>query len=221
LSAESLDPRIRSGLESQLAALRDRTGAGERRLGFKVGLNDLRVQRALGIEQPVIGFLASGTEVTAGSSHSLAGATRAAVEPEIAVHVGEGGTVAGLGPALEVIDVDLPFDDLEHVMAGNVFHRAVVLGPVTEGRSSLDGLSARFLRDGREEHAIDVAAAAMPPGEVVALVSGYLAAVGASLRAGDVIIGGSLVTALPAAPGGRFELEVEELGSVAVELTPA
>jgi 2-keto-4-pentenoate hydratase len=221
LTAQPLDPRIRSGLEAQLAALRERTGAGERRRGFKIALNDLRVQRALGIEQPVIGYLASGTEVGAGGSHSLAGATRPAVEPEIAVHVGDDGRASGLGPALEVIDVDLPFDDLERVMAGNVFHRAVVLGPVTEGRTSVEGLSARFLRDGREEHAIDVAAAGMAPAEVVALVSGYLSAVGASLEPGDVIIAGSLVTALPAAPGQRFELEVEGLGSVALELTPA
>ena len=39
-----------------------------------------------------------------------------------------------------------------------------------------------------------------------------------SLRAGDVIIAGSLVTALPAAAGERFELQVDGLGSVAVEL---
>jgi 2-keto-4-pentenoate hydratase len=221
LTAEQLDPRIRRGLEAQVAVLGKRTGAGERRLGFKIALNDPRVQRALRIERPVIGHLASGTEVAAGGSHSLAGATRPAVEPEIAVHVGEDATIAGLAPALEVIDVDLPFDDLEQVMAANVFHRAVALGPVTEGRTSLDGLSARFLRDGREEQVIDVAAAGMAPGEVLALVSGYLSAVGGSLEPGDIIIGGSLVPALPAAPGGRFELQMEDLGSVAVELTPA
>ncbi len=219
MSAEPLDPRVRRGLEAQFAALRKRTAAGERRLGFKIALNDPRVQQALGIAQPVIGYLASGAEVDPGGSHSLAGATRPAVEPEIAVHVGEDGAIAGLGPALEVIDIDMPFDDLERVMAGNVFHRAVVLGPVTAGRTSVEGLSARFLHDGHEQHAIDVAAAAMAPDEVVALVSGYLSAVGESLEPGDVIIAGSLVTALPAAAGERFELLVDGLGSVAVELT--
>lgn len=220
MSAAALDPRVQAGLEAQFAALRERTAAGERRLGFKVALNDPRVQQALGITQPVIGYLASGAEVAAGGSHSLAGATRPAVEPEIAVHVGENGTIAALGPALEVIDVDLPFDDLERVMAGNVFHRAVVLGPANQGCTSLAGVSARLLRDGREEHAIDVAAAAMAPAEVVALVSGYLSAVGESLEPGDVIIAGSLVPALPATAGERFELEVDGLGSVALQLAP-
>lgn len=220
MSAAALDPRVQAGLEAQFAALRERTAAGERRLGFKIALNDPRVQQALGIAQPVIGYLASAAAVDADGSHSLAGATHPAVEPEIAVHVGEDGTIAGLGPALEVIDVNMPFDDLERVLAANVFHRAVVLGPVTAGLTSVEGLSARFLRDGREEHAIDVAAAAMAPAEVVALVSGYLSAVGESLAPGDVIIAGSLVTALPAAPGERFELQVEGLGSVALQIAP-
>jgi 2-oxopent-4-enoate/cis-2-oxohex-4-enoate hydratase len=221
LSAAPLDPRVRRGLEAQVQALRERTGAGERRLGWKVALNDPRVQAALRITQPVIGYLASGTEVRASGTHSLAGATRPAVEPEIAVHVGAGGTVAGLGPALEVIDVDMPFDDLERVMSHNVFHRAVVLGPVSAGRTTLDGLSARFLRAGREEHAIDVPDAGMAPEDVMALVAGYLDGVGESLREGDVIIAGSLVTALPAAPGERFELQVDGLGSVALDLETA
>ena len=218
MSAEPLDPRVRRGLEAQQGSLRERVAAGERRLGWKVALNDPRVQEALKISQPVIGYLASGTAVSDGGSHSLDGATYAAIEPEIAIHIGEGGAIAGLGPALEVIDVDLPFDDLAQVMAGNVFHRAVVLGPVTEGLTSVDVLAARFLRDGEEQHAIDVAAAAMAPGDVVALVSGYLAAVGDALLAGDVIIAGSLVTALSAAPGERFELQIDVLGAVALEL---
>jgi 2-keto-4-pentenoate hydratase len=215
-----LDERVRGGLEAQLRELRRRTADGERRLGWKVALNDPRVQRALGISRPVIGFLASGTEVRTGDAHSLAGTTMPAVEPEIAVHVGEGGEIAGLGAALEVIDVDLPFEDLERIMAANVFHRAVVLGPVAVGASTVAGLTARFGHD-REQHSIDVASAAMDPTEAVALVAGYLEAVGDSLQRGDVIIAGSMMPALAAAEGGRFELEVDRLGVVALELRSA
>jgi 2-keto-4-pentenoate hydratase len=43
---------------------------------------------------------------------------------------------------------------------------------------------------------------------------------GEARHVGDVIIAGSLVTAMPAAPGERFELEVDQLGSVALTLTP-
>jgi 2-keto-4-pentenoate hydratase len=219
LSAAALDPRIARGLEAQLRTLREREAAGERRVGWKIALNDPRVQSALGIERPVIGFLASGSSVDPETAHSLDGTAHPAIEPEIAVHVGAGGTIAGLGPALEVIDVDQPFDDLEQVMAGNVFHRAVVLGPVTDGLDRVDGMHARFRCEGEAEQAIDVAASAMPPDEVVALVSGYLGAVGESLRAGDVIIAGSLIPALPAAPGRRFRLDVDQLGTVALRFS--
>lgn len=214
-----LDERVRRGLEAQLAELRRRIAAGERRVGWKVALNDPRVQRALEIDRPVIGFLAGGSEVATGGAHSLAGSTTPAVEPEIAVHVGDGDAVAGIGPALEVIDVDLPFEDLERILAGNAFHRAVVLGPVSAGCDALAGLTARF-DDGREEHVIDVPAAAMDPAAVVALVSEYLKAVGETLHPGDVIIAGSMMPAVPAAAGGRFVLEVGGLGGVAVELGP-
>ena len=129
--------------------------------------------------------------------------------------------MAGLGPALEVIDLDTPIDDLERVMAANVFHRAVVLGPVTQGCRSVEGLHGALPA---ERRAMSMQSrsqtAAMAPGAVMALVSGYLDAVGDSLQPGDVIIAGSLVTALPAA-AGRFELQVDTLGSVALELTSA
>lgn len=215
-----LDDRVRRGLEAQLEKLRARTAGGERRIGWKIALNDPRVQRALEISRPVIGFLATGTEVRPGDAHSLAGTTMPAVEPEIAVHMGDHGAIAGLGPALEVIDVDLPFEDLERILARNVFHRAVVLGAVTAGLSTGAGLTARFGHEW-EEHSIDVASATMDPGEAVALVSGYLGAVGESLQRGDVIIAGSMMPALPAAEGGRFELDVDRLGAVALELRSA
>jgi 2-keto-4-pentenoate hydratase len=216
-----LSPAVLSGLEAQMDRLRERTAAGERRAGWKVALNDPRVQRALGIAAPVIGYLTSATVVPDGARHSLAGATRAAIEPEVAVHVGDGATVAGLGPALEVIDVNMPFEELGAIMEGNVFHRAAVLGPAVAGATSLSGLTARMTRDGGEETTIDVAEAGLDPAGVIGLVRGYLEAVGEELRAGEVIIAGSLVTAAPLGGDERLVLEIDGLGSVALELRSA
>jgi 2-keto-4-pentenoate hydratase len=216
-----LRPAVLRGLTSQAARLRERLGSGERRAGWKIALNDARVQRALGIEAPVIGYLTSGTVVPDGSTHTLAGATRPAIEPEVAVHIGDRGEIAALGAALEVIDVDLPFEDLGAILERNVFHRAAALGPPVPGVTSLAGLTARMTRDGGEETAIDVAQAALDPADVVRLVSGYLEAVGDGLRSGDVIIAGSLVTAVPLEADERVELEIDGLGSVALEIRSA
>ena len=51
-----------------------------------------------------------------------------AVEVELAARVGDDGVIAGLGPALELVDLDISFDDIEPVLAGNVCHRHVVFG---------------------------------------------------------------------------------------------
>ena len=216
-----LSPTVVRGLERQAARLRERTAAGERRAGWKIALNDPRVQGALGIGAPVIGYLTSATVVADGAQHSLAGATRAAIEPEVAVHVGEGGGVAALGAALEVIDVNMPFSDLGAILEGNVFHRTAVLGLPVAGVDSLAGLTARMTRGDGEEITIDVAAAALEPAEVVGLVRGYLEAIGEELRVGEVIIAGSLVTAIPLGGDERVALEIDGLGSVALEVRSA
>lgn len=216
-----LSPAVLRGLEAQAARLRRRTADGEGRAGWKIALNDPRVQRALGIAAPVIGHMTSATVVPDGSTHSLEGATRAAIEPEVAVHVGEDGEVAALGAALEVIDVNMPFEDLGAILEGNVFHRAAVLGPAVAGIESLAGLTARLTRGDGEEATIDVAEAALDPAEVVRLVRGYLEAIGDELHPGEVIIAGSLVPAVLLGGSERVVLEIDRLGSVALEITAA
>jgi 2-keto-4-pentenoate hydratase len=213
-----LSPSVIRGLELQAVRMRERLAAGERRVGWKIGLNDPRVQRALGISAPVIGYLTSATVLPGGATHSLAGATRPAIEPEVAIHMGADGEIAALGAALEVIDVDMPFDDVAAILERDVFHRAAVLGPPVTGVADLAGRAARMTRSGGEDVHIDVAQAALDPTEVVRLVAGYLDAVGDKLRAGDAIIGGSLVTAVPLGEDERVELEIDGLGSVALEV---
>jgi 2-keto-4-pentenoate hydratase len=169
----------------------------------------------------VIGYLTSATVLPDAATHGLGGTTRPAIEPEVAVHVGAGGQVAALGPALEVIDVDMPFEDLTAIMERNVFHRAAVLGTPVSQVTDLTGLTARLRIGGTHEAEIDVGAAALEPEAVLRLVGGYLEAVGDTLQAGDVIIAGSLVTALPLTQNARVELEIERLGSVALEIRSA
>jgi 2-keto-4-pentenoate hydratase len=217
-SGADVSPAVLRGLAAQAARLRERTDAGERRAGWKVALNDPRVQQALGIGAPVIGYMTSATVLPDGARHSLAGSTRPAIEPEVAIHVGEEGRIAGLGAALEVIDVDLPFEDLGAILEGNVFHRAAVFGPPVTGVTSLAGRTARMTRGHGEQTTIDVAQAALDPAEAMRLVSGYLEAIGDTLRAGDVIIAGSLVTAAPLGGDERVALEIDGVGSVALEI---
>jgi 2-keto-4-pentenoate hydratase len=226
------DPRIVRGMEAQLRSWRGRIRAGERRIGWKIGLNVPVVQEQLGISRPVIGYLTSGRQLAPSASHSLADGTRVGVEPEIAVEIAERvpagadretaeTAIGALGPAVEVVDIDLPFEDLERILAGNVFHRAVMLGAARSRRAVEDSgeIAARVLRNGSEEATADATPLIGDLADVVRLVADMLGAFGEALLAGDRIISGSLTRIVWVEPGDRAEIELGPLGSLAVGFT--
>jgi 2-oxo-3-hexenedioate decarboxylase len=215
------DERVVRGLTSQLESWRARLAGGERRLGWKIGFNLPAMQEQLGITGPVIGNLTSANELPSGGEYSLAGGTAVVVEPEIALHVGEGGTIAALAPAIEIVDLDLPIEDIELILARNVFHRAVVLGQPDPGRAggNLDGLTVSVARNGAEEQSADVASALGDPAAVVSVVAELLDVAGEELRAGDVIISGVLTPLVWPQEGDLIEADFGPLGRLAVSFT--
>src|SRR5581483_2541449 len=189
------DARLVRGVEAQLRSWRRLLAGGATRIGWKIGLNDPGVQRRLGLEGNVVGYLTDASLIAPGGRHSLAGGRMVCVEPEVAVHVGRDvpgdanretarAAIAALGVAIEVIDVDRPFDDLEAIVAANIFHRAVMLGPPVPG-ASLANATGRALHDGRALGAIDLDAVADTLPELVRFVAHWLARAGQLLRVGD------------------------------------
>ena len=57
--------------------------------------------------------------------------------------------LAGLGAAIELVDLDPDADDPEDILSRNIFQRAVLLGPVQDVRDTHD-LRLRVLVDGEE-----------------------------------------------------------------------
>src|SRR5206468_11829026 len=99
--------------------------------------------------------------VANGATVSLAGWTKPVAEPEVAVQMGKdlpagadraaaSAAIAGVGPAIELADLNPPPDDVEVTLAGNIFHRHVILGAPDASRAGakLDGLSGRVFRRG-------------------------------------------------------------------------
>jgi 2-keto-4-pentenoate hydratase len=211
--SEAEADRVARGLEAQLA------GAPEV-IGWKIGLNVPAVQQQLGLERPVVGHLTANRLIEEGSTYSLAGGTRICVEPEVAIHLGEGGDIAGLGPAIEVVDLDPAISELQAILAGNVFHRGVVLGPISTGAGAgdLEALTATVTRNGTVEQKAGFSETGEHPQDVVRLVSERLALVGRELGAGQVIIAGSLTPLVPVAPGDRVEVDLGPLGALRLSL---
>jgi len=208
-----VDPTIAAGLAAQLAARRAALDAGARRVGWKLAYDIAEIE-ALAGDEPVVGHLTSATLLASGATYGGASSDRELrVETELAVEVGEGGAIAGLAVALEVVDVGRPPGGAEALVAANVLHRAVAFGPTHRGATT-PGSGARLFIDGavREE-----APVRGDPAAVVAATARLLEAVGERLEPGDRILAGSSCH-VPAAPGDAVVAEIDGLGAVAATI---
>jgi 2-keto-4-pentenoate hydratase len=210
VSADLADPRIIRGMAAQFVRRRELMTAGGHRLGWKVGFGAAPARVQFGIHDPLVGFMMAEGLIKSGAKVSVSGWTKPVVEPEVAVHIGcdlsDGSSprqvqdaVAGLGPALELADVTGRADEVEAILSGNIFHRGVILGEPDPSRSGarLDGLSGRLYR--RDSEAAVVEDLERNTGrllDIVAHVANTLAACDERLRAGDVIIAGSVTPPL-------------------------
>jgi 2-keto-4-pentenoate hydratase len=209
------DPRIERGLLAQLTTRRRRLDAGERPLGWKLGFGTEEAMKGLGTSEPLVGYLLESGLVPSGGEVDLSDWGNPRLEPEIAVHVGADGAIAGMGAAIELVDPDPAEKDPERILAADIFQRHTVLGPVVEGVT--DGVRARVTRNGEEAAATDDATELTgDPLSLVRHVGRTLEAAGERLEEGDVVICGSVVAALEVAPGDEVVVELEPLGTVSV-----
>ncbi len=213
----STDAKVAAGMRAQLGRRDAEIVAGAAPLGWKMGLTVAAVQEGLGLDGPVVGYMTSGTRLEPGAEVSLAGFTNAMCEPEVAIHVGEGGTIAALGAAIELVDIDLPFEDVEAILAANIFHRAVVLGEPVAG-ASLAGVTAQVSKDGEPLAEVTASDVVGDPAETVRFVADYLEPHGATLDPGHVIIAGSLTPPVAVQAGDLFEVDLGPLGQVDLSL---
>jgi len=215
------DPRVVRGMEAQLAARRARIARGEKPLGWKVGFGSPAALQMLGIKAPLVGYLMQSGRLSSGATASLAGWIKPAAEPEIAITIARdvepGGdrndavkAIAALTPAIELADVDLPFQDPEAILKGNIFQRHVVLGASSRGGASTAGLVGTVFRDGKEtDSTADPEALTGKLPDIVRHVADLLGEFGERLSAGDIIIAGSVLpplTIMPEVKSLRFEL---------------
>ncbi|MHB8573687.1 MAG: 2-keto-4-pentenoate hydratase [Candidatus Dormibacteria bacterium] len=224
------DPRVANGMEAQMSMRRHQLSSGARHLGWKVGFSTRSAMDRMGISAPLFGFMTDRSLLQTGSSLSIAGWTRAVIEPEVAVYLGENvpagadeaavrAAISGLGPAVEVADLDPDVQDVEGILSGDIFHRHVLLGPVDRARAggSIAGLEARVFRDGEK-----IAGASGPAdfaGDAVVILQALaeaLDATGEALQAGDVVITGSLVPPVKVGVGQVIRAEISPLGELEV-----
>jgi 2-keto-4-pentenoate hydratase len=203
---------IERGTTALLTRRREKLAQGAEPIGWKIGFNVSEIQEKLGLDRPLAGYLSSDGLIEDGATWSLKEGAAVVVEAEVGVEIGEDGrSIAALMPALELAD---PIDfelDVEQILAGNIFHRAVAFGPRVETTEPGPG---RILVNGEERHALTADFTAHALDDMVQAVADRLGAAGEQLRPGERIITGVLAPPHPAQPGDTVRLELEALGGV-------
>jgi 2-keto-4-pentenoate hydratase len=194
-----------------LVRRREILAQGAEAIGWKVGFNISAAQEKLGIDAPLAGFLSSDGLLEDGAEVSLDGGP-VVVESEVAVELGpDARSIVALLPALEVADPPDLDQDVETILAGNIFHRAVVFGPRVETNEPGGG---RVLVNGEVEHVMAPGETSAHLEEMVEAVRKRLAAVDEDMLPGQRIITGVLAPPHVAHPGDRVRLELDGLGGV-------
>jgi 2-keto-4-pentenoate hydratase len=202
---------VERGTAAMLVRRRERLAQGAEAIGWKIGFNVSAAQQKLGIDAPLAGFLSTDGLLDSGAEVSL-GDGPVVVESEVAVELGaDARSIAALLPALEVADPPDLDQDVETILAGNIFHRAVAFGPRVDTR---EPGAARILVNDEIEHEV-------APAETVAHLENMIEAVrrrlldaGEELAPGDRIITGVIAPPHAAQPGDRVRLELDALGGV-------
>lgn len=228
------DPRIAQGMATQFRLRATRLEAGEKLIGWKAGFGAPAVLAKLKLDAALAGFMTDKGKLPSGAAVSLAGWTKPAAEPEIAIYLGRdlpGGAdeataraaIAAIGPAIELVDLKPPLNDVEAILSGNIFHRHVILGAADQSRAGADvsGLTATIVRNGEEiGSTTEVEALTGPLVAIARRIADTVAGMGETLKAGEVIIAGSLVPAIFLSSEDRsLSYALDPIGAVEVSFS--
>lgn len=230
LTAQHSDLSAEDGYDIQRAWRALKGSRGATVVGAKAGLTSRAKQEAMGIREPIYGFIASDTLCSQSESLDLSALIHPRAEPEIAFVLGRdlrGPSVTlemvldateSVAPAIEVIDSryqGFSFT-LADVIADNASAARVLLGDQRTAANACDlGLVGMVFQLNGE--IIDTAAGAAVlghPANAVAWLANKLAEVEEWLPAGSIVMPGGMCGAHPLAPGDTIMASFDRLGTV-------
>ena len=214
----------------QLALIDRRVAAGERHIGWKVGLTAKVIQEQFGFHEPVFGCILE-TQPT-GHVFSAAELINPGFETELCIRLARGlegevsleqvrAAVDAIHPSFEIIETRGDFvKQIALALADNAQQRSVVVGAPVRlvPGMALDRTAARVQLNGREVASGLGSAVLGNPLNSIAWLAGKLGAYGRQLRPGDIIMSGSFVRQLPLTPGDVAVAEFSGIGRVEVSI---
>ncbi|MBT3533189.1 MAG: hydratase [Rhodospirillaceae bacterium] len=224
-------------VQDRLQSLWHEAGAGAV-AGWKVALTSKVMQELVGVAQPCEGAIFAGRVHYGDVSLSHDAFVNIGVESEIAVRMAhdlpaDGGpydqdniraAVAGCMAAIEIVDdraIDYSLIDAPLLIAENSFNAGCVLGEEVTAWQNLDlaALAGRMLINGEVVGQGVGGDALGHPLVPLAWLANNLNQRGTMLRAGDVVLTGSIVATKWLQPGDHMVTEVDGLGRTSLTVT--
>lgn len=194
--------------------------------GYKVGLTSRRMQSLCGLDEPVAGRVLARRVLSSPADIALERYVHLGVESELCLLLAEdlpiastysaasvAPAVGGVAAAFELIDdrgADYAHLDAFTLVADNAWNEGIVLGEPGPAQALGSGaLAGALWVDGRRVDHGSSADTLEHPCAVLAWLAGLLARRGAQLKAGDLVMTGSIVPTRFVRRGEhcRFELE--------------
>lgn len=215
--------------------------SGRPLIGHKIGLTSRAMQRAGNITEPDYGALLDDMLLSDGQDVAFARFIEPRVEVELAFILKK--DLAGpnltifevleaieyVVPALEIIDARIQRVDPQtgatrkvlDTISDNAANAAIILGgrPVKPDTIDMRWVSALLYRNGVIEESGVAAAVLNHPANGAVWLANKLAPFGVTLKAGEIILGGSFTAPVPIAPGDTFHADYGPLGAIAVRFT--
>ncbi|MEZ5709841.1 MAG: fumarylacetoacetate hydrolase family protein [Blastomonas sp.] len=216
-----------------LGLLARREADGERVVGKKIGVTSKAVQDMLGVDRPDFGFLTDSMQVGPDETVIIDGNL---IEPRAEAEIAFILKHDLIGPDVRDEDVlsateavcacfeivDSRIEDwkisIVDTIADNASCGVFVLGEhrVDPRAIDLPSLKCEVFKNGERVSEGYGSAVQGSPLTAVAWLANTLGAYGVPLKAGEIILSGSLVPLEPAVPGDVFETTIDELGSVRI-----
>lgn len=216
----------------QATLLNKRVALGGTLAGWKAGATNPAAQATFGLKEAVYGRLLAETRLADGDALPTAALIHPRLECEVAFLMardlaGPGVTaeqalaaVEGAVAAFEIVDARTTgWDARKHEMiADNVYQARYMLGGEAVSVRGLDlaAIEVVLRKNGVEVARATGANVLGSPANSLAWMANRLAEQGQGIKAGDVVLAGSLTPLVPCAAGDRFEASFDHLGTIAI-----
>lgn len=224
------DLKVEDAYQVQIAGVKTKLAQGRKIIGKKIGLTSKAMQDLLGVGEPDYGHLLDDMLVMEGQPCRRSDLLFPKVEGEVAFVMkdrvaGPGANItdvlratAGVMPALEIVDSRIRDWKIKLIdtIADNASSARFVLGsrmlPAEAFDLRLIGMCLE--KNGQVVNSGAGVAVWGHPAAAVAWLANKLAAFGAALEPGDIVLSGAVTAAVDVGPGDVVQAHFDRLGSV-------